>query len=129
MKILLVEDSPVIQRMYGRVLEESGFTVTKADDGKQAVELAVAQIPDIIMMDVMMPNMNGIEALEVLKSNEATKAIPVVMVSANEDDIIMQKAIQLGASRYLIKGINEPAEIIDLLNTVLAESAGAPPTA
>ena len=123
--LLLVEDNPIIQRMYSRNFELANFQVTTASDGTMGVSTALSLHPDIIVMDVMMPNMNGLEALKLLKENEQTKAIPVIMLSANEDDNLFKQALDLGASRYLLKSSLDPNSIVDMINETIA--AATPP--
>lgn len=117
--LLLVEDNEYVQRMFGRLFKEAEFNVITANDGSEALQLAESKKPDIIIMDVMMPNMNGLEALKALKENAETAAIPVVMLSANDDESLMMQALQLGAKRYLLKGMLETDAIIALIREVL----------
>jgi len=129
-KLLLVEDDPTVQRMYVHSFSEAGFEVMTADDGQLGVAAAVSQLPDIIIMDVMMPNMNGIDALKLLKENDQTKNIPVIMLSAFEDEALLKQALDLGVARYLIKSNLEPSIIVDLTNETLErarEAAAAQP--
>ena len=77
--LLLVEDDPTLQRLYSRVFDEADFEVVVASDGVAIVEKASVESPDVILMDVMMPNRNGMEALGDLKDNEETKDIPEIM--------------------------------------------------
>jgi CheY-like chemotaxis protein len=72
-------------------------------------------------MDVMMPNFNGLKALEELKSKPETQNIPVIMLSANDDDAIVQKALGLGAARYLFKDKLEPSQVIQIIKEVMAK--------
>jgi len=121
-KLLLVEDNPYVQRMYAREFQSANFELTTADDGAVAVTTAQTLLPDVIVMDVMMPNMNGLEALKLLKENDSTKAIPVIMLSANDNDSVLKQAMDLGASRYLIKSSLEPQGLVDLINETIAEA-------
>lgn len=122
MKILIVEDNEIMQRMYGRAMLDAGYVVVTSGDGQAALDLAAQEAPDIIMLDVMMPNMNGIQVLEALKANDATKAIPIIMLSANDDGNLMQKAMELGANHYLVKALLEPADVVKLVNDTLTEA-------
>jgi CheY-like chemotaxis protein len=111
-KVLLVEDNPFIQRMYGRAFQEAGLTVLTASDGTTVVDLTLQEHPDIILMDVMMPNHNGLETLKDLKANEQTRNVPVIMISAYEEPSLMQESLQLGANRYLLKSAVEPSTLL-----------------
>ena len=99
MKILLVDDDPLMQRMYGRALDEAGFACTTVNNGADALAAVAAELPDIILMDVMMPRLNGIEALQALKADERTRHIPVIMLSAYDNPNLMQLALDAGAAR------------------------------
>jgi CheY-like chemotaxis protein len=116
---MLVEDDPAIQRLYTRAFQKAGFDVTLAKDGTIVYEIIQLHRPDIIIMDVMMPNFNGLNALEELKTRPDTQNIPVIMLSANNDNEIVQKALQLGAARYLFKDTAPLSELIAVINEVL----------
>ena len=125
MKVLVVEDNPIIQRMFSRAIQLAGITVVVANNGSLAVETALREKPDIILMDVMMPEMNGLDALRTLKANEQTKTIPVVMLTAYEDDKLLTSAMNAGATRYLVKSNLDPQQVIDIIREVVG-SAPAP---
>ncbi len=121
-RLLLVEDDPSLQRMYDLAFTKGGFTVVLSPDGTIVYETALQNPPDIIVLDVMMPNFNGLLALKELKSNMLTRGIPVIMLSANNDKAVIGEAMQLGASHYLIKGDNDIPQIITILKQVLSEN-------
>lgn len=120
-KVLIVEDNPFMMRMYGRYFQSAGFAVVTANDGIEAVQTATEQRPQIILMDVMMPKQNGLDALKALKADAQTKDIPVVMLSAYEEDDLMQAALQAGANRYLLKGSLEPDAVVAIISEIVAE--------
>ncbi|MEK7626095.1 MAG: response regulator [Patescibacteria group bacterium] len=120
--LLLVEDDPTLQRLYSRVFDEADFEVVVASDGVAIVEKASVESPDVILMDVMMPNRNGMEALGDLKDNEETKDIPVIMLSAHEDDQLLMQAMQMGAKRYLVKSRLDPDQVVSITREVLGEN-------
>lgn len=122
-KVLLVEDNESLQNLYSRVFQQSQIDFAIANDGMAIVDRAKVENPEIIIMDVMMPNRNGIEALGDLKQDKSTKDIPVVMLSANEDESLMLESMQLGAKRYLIKSMLEPENVIEIIQEVLKDSA------
>ncbi len=122
MKVLVVEDDKIIQRMYSQVVQQAGHELLTAADGAEAQNAAESGHPDIIMMDVMMPHMNGIDALKTLKESEQTREIPVIMLSAYDDPELMQQALDAGAERYVTKSSMEPAQVIELLQRTYAES-------
>ena len=115
MKVLVVDDDQYIQRMYGRTMQLESVEVIGINEGTQAVETAKREKPDIILMDVMMPKMNGLDALRALKASDETKDIPVIMLSAYEEEALLLNAINSGASMYLLKSDFEPQQIVDIL--------------
>lgn len=121
-RLLLVEDDPSLQRMYDLAFTKSGFSVTTSPDGTIVAETASVNPPDIIVLDFMMPNYDGLLALKELKSNIRTRGIPVIMLSANNDQKVIDEALQLGANQYLVKGNQEIHEIVAILKQTLAFS-------
>ncbi len=120
-KLLLVEDDPPIRRMYENIFEHAGFQVSSAYDGTLVKETILNNPPDIVIMDVMMPNFDGITTLKELKIAPQTQDIPIIMLSANDDPAIIKKALDLGAAHYLIKSNVEPAEIVAMINLEAAK--------
>jgi DNA-binding NarL/FixJ family response regulator len=118
-KLLLIEDDAVVRRMYDRAFAMAGFEVRTESDGTIVTESVELNRPDIIVMDVMMPNFNGLETLEDLKKNRKTQGVPVIMLSAYDDEKIVQKAIDLGAARYLVKNAVEPDQIVSIIKEVV----------
>jgi CheY-like chemotaxis protein len=103
MKILLIDDSPMQQKIARIYLEKGeGHEVISAADGREGVEMARQNMPDMILLDVEMPVMNGNDALKALKSDPETKDIPVVMCTAN-DEIKQEEFIAMGAIGYIKK--------------------------
>ncbi len=111
-KILLIEDDEIMARMYQRVFIIEGYTVDVAGDGLMGYTKAKEFKPDLILLDVMMPVMNGLQALEKLKTDPETKDFPVMMLTnlANKPDAI--SALQKGAIKYLIKSDYDPKGVI-----------------
>lgn len=115
-KILLIDDDDMIIRLYDRVLSNSGFNITTARDGTIVAETIKYNRPDIILMDVMMPNFNGIETLKELKSHPLTSGIPIFMFSAYDDKSLIDKSMSYGAEAYLQKSDYDPQEVVDMLH-------------
>ena len=113
-KILVVEDERLIQRMMRFILERSRYEVHVAGDGKEAVRLARSVRPDLILLDIQLPHMDGFEVLGVLRQLVETQRIPVVMMSSLSDVNDRTHGLQLGASEFL----NKPFEPADLLACV-----------
>ena len=112
-KILIVDDEPTVRAVARRMLDKQ-FVVIEASDGEEAISIARFQKPDLILMDVMMPRMDGNTACSILKSDEVTKLIPVVMLSGVTYELNKKLAAVIGADAYITK----PFSSQDLLNTV-----------
>jgi adenylate cyclase len=104
--ILVVDDNEMNRDMLSRRLNRQGFTVEMAEHGQMALEMLAERPYALLLLDVMMPRMNGYEVLEYLKSHEATRHIPVIMISAVDDLDSVVKCIELGADDYLFKPFN-----------------------
>jgi CheY-like chemotaxis protein len=117
-KILLVEDSKTIRRENEAALLKAGYEVACAEDGEVALKLALELKPDLILLDMIMPKMNGPEVLEHLKHDPEMSAIPVVVVSSLSERN-RQKLVELGAEDYLEKNDLMPARGINLLPQML----------
>lgn len=112
-KILIIEDDEAISSMYKTKLEADGFLILTAFNGANGFELAKKEKPDIIMLDVILPQLDGFSVLEKLKNNDKIKKIPVVMLTnlSTEEDIA--KGEKLGAIDYLVKASLTPAQVSD----------------
>lgn len=121
-KILLVEDDPMVVRMYQRKLTKDGFKVTLAFNGEEGLAALMKERPDIILLDIMMPKMNGVEMLKRIKSDLPLKNIPVVILTNLGDrpeDV--QTAKKLGAEDYWVKANISLKEITEKIKKILAE--------
>lgn len=102
-RVLLIEDDKFLRKACEVGLKKQGFTVLTAVDGEEGVRQALARSPDIILLDMLMPKLSGIETLKILKEDEKTRHIPVVILSNSSVDADMQTTEELGAVGYLIK--------------------------
>jgi DNA-binding response OmpR family regulator len=116
--ILVAEDQQHVRSLIEYKLRSSGYTVICVEDGRAALEKAVELVPDLILLDVMMPLLTGFEVLGALRQNAKTKAVPVVVVTAlsNENEIL--KGLELGADDYITKPFS-PNELAARVKTVL----------
>lgn len=112
--ILLVDDSAVSNLLMQSILEERGYSILAVSNGMDALDLLKQTLPDLIILDIMMPEMNGFGVLESLKKYESTSAIPVIILTARNNLKDQEKAISMGASDYLVK----PIDIEDVVNRV-----------
>ena len=113
-KILIIEDNPEILDNISEILELDGYEILKAQNGKQGVEAAIANVPDLIICDIMMPVMDGYAVLHMLQKNEKLQNIPFIFLSAKNERTDIRKGMQLGADDY----ISKPFEPTDLLNVI-----------
>ena len=118
-KLLLVEDDLLLSKMYRQKFEMAGFSTDQAFDGQQAVDRAKLSKPDIILMDVMMPKLNGVEALTRIKSDNTTKNIPVIMLTNLSGTQDAENALKLGAVSYLVKSDFTPTEVVAKVKQLL----------
>jgi CheY-like chemotaxis protein len=102
-RVLVVEDDPFLINAYAMKLEHEGYTVEMANDGQQALASVKEVRPDLIILDLIMPVMDGFTTLERLKADPGTKDIPVIVASNLGDDENIQKGLSLGAFDYLLK--------------------------
>jgi len=115
-RILIVDDSPTQLNGLSKVLVKNGYDIITAEDGERGVEKAVSEKPDIILMDVVMPNLNGFQATRQITRNPETSHIPVIMLTGKDQETDRVWAERQGASDYLIKPPNET----DLLKKIKA---------
>jgi len=119
--VLVVEDDPTILQLLEVNFEMEGFVVLRAEDGEQGLAVAREAKPDVVVSDVMMPKMSGIEMLQALKADPATKSIPVLLLSAKAQGADVRGGLEAGADDYVTKPF-EPLDLIDRVNAVLLRS-------
>jgi len=119
-KVLIIEDDPLMSRMYQKIFTFEKYEVEMAADGEEGLTKASAVSPTVILCDVMMPKMNGLQVLEKLKADPATKAIPVIMLTNLAGQQDAETALAKGAVKYIIKSEHEPKEVADMVNEVIA---------
>ncbi|AKM82335.1 TPA: response regulator [Candidatus Berkelbacteria bacterium] len=118
-KILMIEDDIMLAQMYQRKLEENGLSVKLAYSGTEGLAEAQMEKPDLILLDIMMPKMNGFDVLKRLKENIILKEIPVIVLTALTQDSDREESKKLGAVDYLIKSDFTPGQIIDKIQKYL----------
>jgi len=125
-KILIVEDDPLVSRMYQKVIKFEGMEVISAENGSDGVTIAKEQKPDLILLDIMMPKMNGLEVLEVLKTDKEVANIPVVMLTNLSGTQDAENAMKRGAYDYLVKSQFKPKEVAEKVKEILASKVQVP---
>jgi len=118
-KILFIEDESALQKTFRDVLEKEGYQMISALDGESGLNLAKSQKPDLILLDLILPKKDGFEVLKELKKDEATKEIPVIVLTNLEDIESVEKAIELGANTYLVKAQYTLNEVIQKVKKAL----------
>ena len=108
-KILLVDDSRTVLLIEQMILKKGPYDLVMASDGSEGLERAVSERPDLILMDMMMPRMNGLEAVRELRRNESTKSIPVIMVTTRGEAESVKAGLESGCNDYLTKPIDGSA--------------------
>jgi adenylate cyclase len=117
--ILVVDDDPVILRLLEVNFEMEGFIVRTAGDGREGCDAARAEAPDIIVSDVMMPRMSGIELVAELKGDDATASIPIILLSAKAQVSDVRAGLDAGADDYVTKPF-EPNDLVDRVLKLLS---------
>lgn len=117
--ILIVEDDPFLLGMYSTKFELEGFRVISASDGQIGLEKANLELPDVILLDIMMPKKDGFGVLDVLKKDKNTKDIPVILLTNLNQASDIQKAQDMGVKDYLIKAHYMPHEIVEKVKNIL----------
>ncbi|MBU0722038.1 response regulator [Patescibacteria group bacterium] len=118
-KILLVEDDSFLLSMYATKFEMENFKVIMAEDGEKAIRLALKEIPNIILLDIILPEINGLEVLRQLKANSITAEIPVILLTNVSQKDKIEQSLKMGAEDYLIKAHFMPSEVVDKIKKVL----------
>lgn len=121
-KVLVVDDDEHILRSLAQYLELEEFSVRTASGGAEALALVEEEKPDLMVLDVMMPEMDGFEVLENLRRNPETEKLPVIMLTARDQHGDVLKGYQMGVSSYMVKPFNLD-ELVEVINQVFAEAS------
>lgn len=124
-KILLIEDEKDILELIAYNLECSGYDVTKASNGEDGLKLAKKLVPDLVLLDLMLPGMDGFDVCRELKLDKKTRKIPVIMLTARGEDTDIVSGLELGAEDYITKPFS-PKILIARIRTVLRRASGNP---
>ncbi len=117
-RIFVVDDDREIREIVTFVLKRNGFEVTAASNGQQLQHLLIQQIPDLIILDVMMPGEDGYQIFSALRSDPQTQQIPVVIMTAHTEDIYERISVDLGAAEHMTKPFH-PFELVEKVKVLL----------
>lgn len=116
-RVLVVDDSEVLRKIVGFNLTKEGFTVEEAKDGVEALEKMKSQKPDLVILDIMMPNLNGFEVLKRMRSDPEMSNVPVIILTAKGGESDAKTALQYGANGFLTKPFS-PLKLIEEVRRV-----------
>lgn len=117
--ILFIEDEAAIQKTLGEALRKRGYEVKSAIDGEAGLRLAKSENPDLVLLDLILPKMHGLEVLEKLRQDDKTKDLPVIILTNLENIGEVERAIELGSTTYLVKTNYSLEEVIDKVKKAL----------
>jgi DNA-binding response OmpR family regulator len=120
-KILIVEDDAFIRDIYGVKFTNEGFEVILAENGIEAVRKLEDITPDVILLDMIMPYMDGMEVLKKIKDNQAWKSIPIIMLTNISEKEKISQGREFGVNEYLIKSHFTPAEVVEKVNNLFTK--------
>ena len=118
--LLIVEDDPLMQRMYQKIFTFEKYQVETASDGVEGLEKVRALKPTVVLLDVMMPKMNGLQVLEKIKADPDLKHIPVVMLTNLAGEKDAESALMKGAVKYIVKSEYDPKQIVGMVKEIIA---------
>ena len=127
-RILIVDDSPSQLLGIQRIVEKLGHEFITAEDGAAGVEVAKRELPDMVLMDVVMPNLNGFQATRTLSRDATTKHIPVILVTTKDQDTDRMWGLRQGAKAYLTKPFSED-ELAEVIERIFNTTDAPPPSA
>jgi len=122
-RVLVVDDDADIRELVAFKLEQAGFEVASAADGQLGLEAALRSRPDLVLLDLMMPKLSGLEVCRRLRGHQATAATPVILLTAKAQEADLQRAFSAGADDYVVKPFS-PRELVTKVQAVLARSRG-----
>ncbi len=121
-KILVVEDEPEIRILVKTILEKAGYSVVEAEDGEAALRLVNEEEPDLVLLDVMIPGIEGWEVCRRIRENEATRRLPIIMVTVRTTDEDIQRSVECGANAHINKPFDQ-RELLDTIKKLLGETS------
>ena len=120
-KILVVEDDFFIRDLYEKQLQLSGFLVVGASDGEQGVEKTKQEKPDLVLLDIVLPKMNGLDVLKNIKSNPEIKETRIILLTNLGQESVIKEGFALGAEGYLVKSAYTPSQVVEEVRNLLGQ--------
>lgn len=120
-KILIIEDEEALQKTIGDVLRQEKYKVVSAMDGEAGIKMAQTEKPDLILLDLVLPKMHGFEVLKTVKAQEAIRDIPIIVLTNLESMGDIEKALEMGATTYLVKASYTLEEVVQKIKKTLGE--------
>jgi len=120
-KVLIVDDDMTLRELYKERMKAEGFVIVSASDGEEAIDKTMKEKPDVILLDIMMPKINGIDVMKMLREKEETKDIPIIILTALIQEIDKIKDIMGPKDGYLVKSEIMPKDVVDKVNKSLGK--------
>ncbi|GBE14550.1 phosphate regulon transcriptional regulatory protein PhoB [bacterium BMS3Abin14] len=124
-KILLVDDNDKARSINSSVLQQAGFEITEAENGVECIKAMQNLLPDLIILDLVMPIMDGYKVLQMIKTRQVTRDIPVIVLSGRGQPEEVEKALKLGASDFLVKMRTNPKALLEKVQAILEKPKSA----
>ncbi len=118
-KVLIVDDDMTLRELYEERMKAEGFTIISASDGEEAIEKTTKEKPDVILLDIMMPKINGIDVMKMLREKDETKDIPIIILTALIQEIDKIKDMMKPTDGYLVKSEIMPKDVVDKVKKAL----------
>jgi len=125
-RVLVVEDDPDIAELVGRYLEKAGYSIAKVSNGRDALDAVRAKPPDLVVLDLMLPQIDGLEVCRLLRANDKTAGIPIIMLTARAEESERIVGLEIGADDYLPKPFS-PNELVARVKALLRRAQRAAP--
>lgn len=121
--IILIDDDQFLSKVIHDELRDAGFDINQAADGEEGLKLVQSRIPDLVLLDILMPKTDGFAVLEAMKKSPATSSIPVIILTSLGEDENIKKGLRLGANDYIVKGQHAVGEIIEKVKDFFAKES------
>lgn len=121
-KLLIVDDDMTLRELYEERMKAEGYIIVSASDGEEAIEKATKEKPDLILLDIMMPKINGIDVMKMLRGKEETAHIPIIILTALVQEVDKIKDMMKPFDSYLVKSEIMPKDVVETIKTCLSKA-------